>query len=390
MEKLEKYLIYIVILFPIFAVLGNIVPPIAGIKINIAYSGLIMLFAFIVLFVKKRFNYILPFFIIIIIHFIAGIPLNLIEISALYSSIFVLLALPINKNLSNHIFNFFLTFALMPLTIALLQIFKIIPLSFGELKFISGTIWENDLVLRPNGFLYGVYELSILTILAIITLYYKKYKNIFNQLIFLSVASIFIYQLKLRASLILWFLFLLLETYQLFKQRSVKYLIYPLSIFLIIFLFKENSEEIYNTLQIGKLKSTSDFGQFMTGRINIWIVLIDAFSNADLINKIFGFGNDYSKIFMRSMLWEIDYVPGPHNSILEFLITNGIFGLLYLSYLIKKFFDSLDFNKTNKRKILIIFLLFLFTLGMTGPLLSNLFFGIGFYFLTKAFYQSNK
>ena len=72
----------------------------------------------------------------------------------------------------------------MPLTIALLQIFKIIPLSFGELKFISGTIWENDLVLRPNGFLYGVYELSILTILAIITLYYKKYKNIFNQLIF--------------------------------------------------------------------------------------------------------------------------------------------------------------------------------------------------------------
>ena len=99
------------------------------------------------------------------------------------------------------------------------------------------------------------------------------------------------------------------------------------------------------------------------GRLIWWKIDLEAFSNFDIVNKIFGKGFTY--------LYDLNLVEyglriSAHNDFLTLLISTGWFGLLGYLIILKSWFFKKNYNKRKLSDIIFTILLFIVNAMISG------------------------
>lgn len=107
-------------------------------------------------------------------------------------------------------------------------------------------------------------------------------------------------------------------------------LLFVLAVFSVVwFTFFDRSRDLGSLGQF--LRFDDDWG---TGRAAIWRTLMHVYGDLPLKNKLFGVGSDclglllYDKYKMEMYVLNQGYIDNAHNEFIQYLLTNGVFGLL--------------------------------------------------------------
>ncbi|GAB4335144.1 MAG: hypothetical protein Kow0037_14610 [Calditrichia bacterium] len=371
---LNKILLNLLMVVPAILLISNLAPSIWGFKIHQIVNGIIVLISIILLFIKNTALTIL----LLWFYFMQKVVNNnnISDYLDNWGGLITILVLLNAKNkdlINNDKIKLFFILTSIPLVIAILQIFNILPYNAGAYYSQENyTRWFGDIVIRPSGYLYHPYDLVIFACFFYLFLLFRYKKT---SLLLLGAANIIL--IKLKAGIVL---FLVLYLYIVRKKTKYYTYIYILGAIIIYFVVtKIGIFEITTLFQIDKLKEFNS--QLFTGRLFIWNILIDNYIDASFLIKVIGFGAEGARnIIFSDYRWKSLFLPGAHNAILDILITNGIIGLFIYFYLFFKFIKLIHEIDTNK-KISHIVIIIVVILGLTGPIFSSFYFWIATYFL---------
>lgn len=199
---------------------------------------------------------------------------------------------------------------------------------------------------------------GILTLVAIVTLY--SYESIIKQkrirVFLLAFFSVGVVLSTSRIAIFLLFLFLVYTIVSFFKNRKVYRFLILGSLGLIVFLSFSNT--------VLKTKIVNTLSYWDSPRAWLWdnSYKIIKYSNHKLTGT--GIGDFYrikrsAEEFIHSQRGTYGY--NPHNQYLEFLITNGIFGILYVFSMLYLLYLSHKSKTTYSVMIILIISVFSFT-----------------------------
>lgn len=197
---------------------------------------------------------------------------------------------------------------------------------------------------------------GILTLIAIVTLY--CYKDVIKQkktrTFLLAFFSVGVVLSTSRTAILLLFLFLAYVIFSFFKNHKIYRFLILGTLALIVFLSLSNS--------VLKTKIANTLSYWDSPRAWLWdnSYKVIKYSNHKLIGT--GIGDFYrikrsARSFIHSQRGTYGY--NPHNQYLEFLITNGVFGLLYVFSMLYLLY--LSYKSKTKYSVMIILIITAFS-----------------------------
>ena len=205
--------------------------------------------------------------------------------------------------------------------------------------------------------------LCLLEVLNFHILSKKEKVKIIDFIIYVP-AFVGILQTGARTFLIPIFIILILSYKYFIKEKTIRILILPITIFGVIILLSKTNIflKFETTLTINNNRTL--LSTFSNGRSDFWQLDFNAFKKYNIIHKLFGNGFDfvynYNYInYYGSKIWA-------HNDFINTLLSSGILGiLLYLKSIIdcnKKYYK----NTKNKMLTILIFMYFIWVWVING------------------------
>jgi|GEM_PF-1195317 len=387
---------------PLIIILGNIVPPFP-IKLHYIGMGLIFLSSVWVLLNradKKWLIYLALFYVLIqstlyhyawkdVIDFFFG-PFALV----------VFIDLVVNKRVSEamlrHYKRRFYYFMWIPITIAILQFFDILPVTFWNATYINYAKFGEVELPRPNGFLYHGSELSILITFVALFQYFKKEQEAVWTLLAMVIIALMTYFKAVLGCTLLLLLFYVsfvnrgsLSRFRVLDKKSI---IAYSGIAIIVagtFAYQYLAKVYFYTGYFFPQ-------QLLTGRGAIWNIYLDGVSDFSLWNYIFGGGIGSGYEIFRDYAFADNFYPltqskklktvyDSHNALLSVFINAGVVGLAFFWFLFKMIYTQVkNWQPTpawNKTVYFGVFVLPLLTIGVTIPIYDMAIFWICLGFL---------
>jgi len=394
---------------PILIILGNIVPPFP-IKIHHIGLGLIFLimcFALIADAYKKWIIYVAIGYTLIQFTFEHWYLKGLIDYFFGPFALLLLIDILVNKKLPiatlKKYEKRFYRLLWVPVIIAVLQYFTLIPITFWNATYINYAYFGEIAIPRPNGFLYHGSELSVIICFIALFQFFKKEKQAITLLIALVLISVMTYFKALLGCTVL-----LLIYYVAFVNKGILSQIKLISRKRIILV----SVVLIGVISVVAFRFFTELRAYsgyyfppamLTGRGAIWNIYLERIKEFSVWNYLFGNGMgssfDIFADYATADTWyklaidpkaDTDY--DSHNAILSIFINSGLVGIAFIVYLFKIVFTQiknwLPSSKWNKTVFFGIFILPLITIGITIPIYENAIFWIclGFLFYRWKFY----
>ncbi|MEQ8625213.1 MAG: O-antigen ligase family protein [Vicingaceae bacterium] len=383
----EVLMLEIISFTPVVIILGNLVPPFP-LKFHFYFFGLAFLCAMWILIKtasKKWVLYFAGFYLILqpmlgnwdvksFIDFFFGPFVLLIMIDLWVNN-------KIPKKLLLRYQKRFYYLLWVPVIIAVLQFFEILPLTFWNATYVNSAKIDGVYIPRPNGFLYHGSELSI--IICFLTLFqlFKPEKESFWRFILLFFICIATYFKSITACVLLIFLYYLFfinsGSLSKFKLISKKRIYWYGGLILIVSI----AIAVQYFYTVYKFTSNPFPNSMLTGRGGIWNVYLEGIKDFTFWNYLFGSGigsafeifKDYAVQTYAPLIdikkSEITVLHDTHNAVLSIFVNSGIIGVLFIAFIFKMIYSliiSLPPSKKWNQKIFIaVFLIPLFTIGIT-------------------------
>lgn len=238
------------------------------------------------------------------------------------------------------------------------KIIYIYCIIIGIALLLPNSFQYGDLYFKPFG-LSGFRSSPTAVFVYILIIYLMKNSN--RKYLYLSIVPFVVITLgSSRTYLGVCFLIFMLSWYIFCKERSIKFFITGIAIFIILL-------SVYSLSPIAKknnelIISANDgyfgyWGTITSGRSLFWALDIDSFFSSGLINKLFGHGLNF--IYELNATHGFDYIWA-HNDFVQILVDFGIIGLLLYLKTFEVLFKSFDLNKKKlllKVSIILIWLL---------------------------------
>ena len=199
---------------------------------------------------------------------------------------------------------------------------------------------------------------------SIYFLYFINKNMKIRDLFYFAIIFIIILSTGSRTYLISYFIIMLLLYLKKLKQYSIVKLFMPFIVVCGIYLFI-NSSIFARFFLMGENQyiSKNFWEATSSGRLIWWKIDLEAFSNFDIVNKIFGKGFTY--------LYDLNLVEyglriSAHNDFLTLLISTGWFGLLGYLIILKSWFFKKNYNKRKLSDIIFTILLFIVNAMISG------------------------
>jgi hypothetical protein len=284
----------------------------------------------------------------------------------------------------------------IPIAIAVLQYFHVLPIKFWNATYVNFAYFGDIAIPRPNGLLYHGSELSVIICFAALYQFFRKENNAIWMLLLLIAVAFMTYFKALTGCIILLFLY-----YIVFVNRGIltqlklmskkRLIFYSVCIGLVL---------VGAAVQFfSYVYSVSGYvfpRTMLTGRGAIWNIYFERIKEFSFWNYLFGNGMgssfDIFADYASAETWyllasdpkaDTDY--DTHNAFLSVFINSGIVGLAFIFYLfrmvwnqVKKWAPGASWNKTV---FFGIFIVPLFTIGITIPIYENAIFWISLGFL---------
>ena len=370
---------------PIIIILGNVFPPINGIRIHWIFNGVVFLTGIVLLIKYHKYIYLIFFFLYAISQIIFSQYFSIFEFINFIAGptvFFAVINISLSKGESCRYFKIFIFLLWIPVTIAVLQFFSVLPLTFLNAQYVNIGILGDKEVARVNGFLYHGIELVVISVFLSFFLFNSKHINKSKKVItcFVLFCVFYIYAIKSGIVFILIY-----SIYHLFgeklkyvkQKKLLSFLVFFAILFLIFIAYEFKSFFSIEELSFSK--------GLLTGRGQIWTIYLAGFLSLPFSNFIFGAGFGANEIvftkFSSILHWyRPGYYPHAHNQILEIMIFGGIFYMLLLLFLFKELIKKIC-NQPSKNEIYIFLLLLFGTVGMTHPIMDMFIFWACFSFL---------
>ncbi len=387
---------------PILIILGNVVPPM---PIKIHHMGLgiiflIMVWALISDPYKKWMLYVAGAFTIIQITHEQWYLKGLIDYFFGPFALLLLLDILVNQKLPKATLRKyerrFYYLLWVPIGIAVLQYFNIMPIKFWNATYVNFAYFGSLAIPRPNGLLYHGSELSVIICFVALYQFFKKENNAIWMLLLIIAAAFMTYFKALMGCIVLLFLYYIIfvnrGVLSQFKLISKKRLIFIIACALLVII-----GVAIQFFSVVYYYSGYIFPRDMlTGRGAIWNIYFERIKEFSFWNYLFGNGMgssfDIFADYATADTWyllaadpnaDTDY--DTHNAVLSIFINSGIVGLGFIFFLfrmvwnqIKKWAPGTSWNKTV---FFGIFIVPLFTIGITIPIYENAIFWISLGFL---------
>jgi len=410
-ENMQIILLELLTVSPIIIILGNIVPPFP-IKIHFIGFGFIFLISIWLLIINPSKKWILY---VAVLYGIVQLALNNLAFKGIIDYFFgpfiliVMLDLIIYERLPIVLLEKyqkrFYTLLWVPVIIAILQYFNIIPITFWNATYINYSYATDIPTPRPNGFLYHGAELSIIICFIGLYQYFKSESESFWMLLIIIVISLMTYFKAIVGCTIGLFLFYI--TYVNRGALSYFTFISKKRIFAygVLFLI------IAGGIGYQYFKTVYHYTDYifphdmLTGRGAIWNIYIDAIKEYTWFNYLFGSGIDSYREVFREYASADNFYPlkyglkkseielfDTHNAILSVFVNSGIIGLLFFIFLFKIIYTQIKewspSVKWNKNVYFAVFLIPLGTIGVTIVIYEMAIFWVclGFLFYRWKFY----
>lgn len=403
----------LVSLAPLLIILGNIAPPIP-LKIHHIGLGLIFLVALFALLqdgYKKWLIYFTTAFTLIQFTFDQWYLKGLIDY---FFGPFVLLLvvdIVVNHKLPRatlqKYLDRFIALLWVPIIIAIFQYFSIIPITFWKATYVNYAYFGDLAIPRPNGLLYHGSELSVIICFMALFQFFKKGQVAFWYLLILVCAAFMTYFKALAGCVILLFMYYLTFVnrgfwgqIRLFSRRTiVAYTVLILGVLSVV--------AIRFFMQVHYYTGYYFPPAMLTGRGAIWNIYLERIKEFTAWNYLFGNGMgtsfDIFADYATPKTWYLlavdpkaDTNYDTHNAILSVFINSGVVGMAFIVYLFRIVFNQIKkwspSPKWNKTVFFGIFILPLFTIGVTIPIYENAIFwiGLGFLFCRWKFYADDE
>ena len=388
-KNILVFLLELISISPLLIILGNVIPPFP-LKVHFIGFGLIFLLCLWLLVSNPSKKWVIYYAILLTsIQVIAQSTGLKSTLDFFFGPFIFIIFLDIlsNEKLSIAILNkykkrfYFLLW--VPISIATLQYFKFLPLTFWNATYINYAYIDITPIARPNGLLYHGSELAILICFMSLNQLFKKEQNSFWTLLSLILISVTTYYKSLIGCSILIFIYFLafvnkglVSQIKLFSmQRLISYS--ALIITIVVFFAYHYFTGIH--------KKTGYYfpPQLLTGRGSIWNIFTDGIQDFSVWQYIFGNGMgsgvDIFKNYASAKNWypltyqsKLTVQYDAHNALLSLFVNSGISGILFFILLFKMLFTQVkkwgNSTSWNIRVFVAITFIPLMTLGITIPI----------------------
>lgn len=389
-------------LAPLLIIVGNIAPPFF-IKWHHLGLGLIFLISLAALAMdgfKKWVLYVMLFFVVI------QFTLEQWHIKGLVDYFFgpfvfvLMLDLVVNQRLPKKTLKMyeqrFYYLLWVPVLIAVLQFFELMPITFWNATYINYAYFGDLAIPRPNGLLYHGSELSVIICFLALFQFFRKDAQAFWVLILLIIIAAMTYFKALTGCILIIFLYHIA-----FLNRGI---------FAQLKLFSMRRIVFYSLIGIGvitvlaiqfftKIYAFTGYyfpSTLLTGRGAIWNIYLERIKDFTWWNYLVGNGMgssfDVFAAYATPETWyllnvdpntDLDY--DTHNAVLSVFINSGLLGMTFIFFLFRMLYRQvknwLPSEKRNKRLFFGIFILPLITIGITIPIYENAIFWAALGFL---------
>ncbi len=382
----EVILLELLCYTPIAIILGNILPPVASLKVHWIYIGFVFIITLLSL-IKNIHSHDLLFVILIfgIAQYFVGIRFSLPAFIDFISGPLLFIAVvnicqsdKIDLRQIRRYRKRILIGLSIPIIIAFLQLMKILPLEFMNATYVNVTIYGSEKIERVNGFLFHGIELATIIFfffvsIGLLSSHLKMY--------FLLGAMIFFEFITIIKSGILtailftgYFAYFIDQRLRSFKSIAVAcLLIFGFSyIYILIPDIKEQR------LTFDESSFTFE-DQLFTGRGFIWNTYLRGVRDFTIPQIFFGAGYGSAPvIFTNNLIGNASqrkWAPGPHNQLLELFINGGLFAIWLIFIILLKQYKKLavifhEHKSIFKKYYIVVIFLPLFVMGVTAPIMS--------------------
>lgn len=349
---------------PVLMMLGNILPPLV-LKVHQVAFGLAFVFAILTLsFFKKGQIYLLIVLAFNVAQLLMNQTLHAVEVFDFFfgpSVLFTLIMILQNDMLTREELRmrrkWFFSAALLPVIIASLQYFGIIPLTFLNATYVNDVLVDGKLLDRINGFFYHGNELVVLSFFLFMNLAYGKS----NSRAFLWLSTLLGFAILTRykslmatsAALLIYYVF----TINRFGGRLLKTI--PKWVF--VTAATAIAVAIISFVYLHIRDNYRLFGMpfqrtLLTGRGGIWTVYFASVADFSFWQHLFGGGigsegDQFASHVTAAAFYpkEMDpnstIRPHPHNPWLGYYVNAGLLGILYMVYMLNKWMKQFRENK---------------------------------------------
>ena len=383
---IELILLELLCYVPVAIILGNVLPAIGPFKIHWIYIGLVF-FVTLISLAKHVGAHSILFLIVIfgIIQYFIGIEFSLPAFVDFISGPLLFIAvvnlITSDKHSLNQIRRYrrkiLFGFAI-PISIAFLQLLKVLPLEFLNATYVNVTIYGSEVIERVNGFLFHGIELATMIFFFFISIGVVRSHL---KMYFLLAIMIFFEFITIIKSGILtailftgYFAYFIDQRLRSFKSIAIACLVIFGFSYLYI-LIPDIKEQRLNF--DGSAFKFED--QLFTGRGFIWNTYIRGIKDFTIPQIMFGGGyGSAPEIFTRNLIGNVaqrKWAPGPHNQLLELFVNGGLFAIWLIAVILIKQYQKLALifsdNKGRFTKYYLgVVLIPLFAMGITAPIMS--------------------
>lgn len=249
------------------------------------------------------------------------------------------------------------------------KVFKITNIMLG-VSIISLLFSSSWVVVNGQRVLYGFCDSghkmagNLCFLSSIYFLYFINKNMKIRDLFYFAIIFVIILSTGSRTYLISYFIIMLLLYLKKLRQYSIIKLFMPFIVICGIYLFI-NSSIFARFFLMGENQYISEnfWEATSSGRLIWWKIDLEAFSNFNIINKIFGKGFTY---LYNLNLVEYGLRISAHNDFLTLIVSTGWFGLLGYLIILKSWFFKINYNKRKLIDIVFTILLFIINAMLSG------------------------
>ncbi|MCX8491995.1 MAG: O-antigen ligase family protein [Cyclobacteriaceae bacterium] len=379
----EAVLLELLSYVPVVLILGNVLPPLGSLKIHWIYLGVIFLNTLVLLCKSKRALILLVItFIFLLINLLVSIKFSVGEFIDFLAGPFLLVAvvnIVITDKFEERKLRWFrkkLLFSLsVPVLIGFFQFVGIMPLEFLNAKYVNTTVFGSTEIERINGYLFHGIELAVIIIFLFANLSLLTRNTLTYQVLFIM--AFLEYITFIKTGIITAVLFIVYYSYFIDRKlRSLKsILIGSVLLFGFSYLFILVPDLEADRFHFDASHFTFE-DQLFTGRGFIWNTYLRGILDFEVLQVLFGAGfGSAPLIFEKNVIGNTDWIPGPHNQLLDLFINGGLAAIsfivviLFAQYKKLKHYFAED-GAAFSRYYIGVILIPLLVMGLTAPIMS--------------------
>lgn len=365
-------------------ILGNILPPVGNIKLHWLYLGAIFLNTLILLIQSKRsFVFLILIFLLLPIHILISLKFSIGEFIDFISGPLLLIAVvyivttdKIKRNRVKYFRAKLLLSFSVPVLIAFFQYLGLLPLEILNAKYINVTVFGSEVVNRVNGYLFHGIELAVIIFFLFVNVSFLTRNAMMTYLIFFGMFFLE-YTTLIKTGIITAILFTAYYSYFIdLRLRSIKSIIIGLAIvlgFSSVFILIPDLEADRFHFNVNDFEFENEL---FTGRGYIWNTYLRGIRDFDLSQILMGGGfGSAPLIFEKNAIFDQDWIPGPHNQLLDLFVNGGLVGIALITGVLIVQYRKLNryFEQSKlffSRYYYGIVLIPLLIMGITAPIMS--------------------